>query len=83
MTNTYIEVPKGLCLETLRREFGYAAVDYYLGRIEERRELGHTYLNPLKTIYIWATKDRRTCQGFYSTYTGRARRKKARNFGRS
>ena len=83
MNDAYIEIPKNLCLETLRREFGYAAVDFYLARIEERRALGHKYFNPLKTVYIWATQDRRTCQGFYSTYAGRARRKKQRNFGRS
>lgn len=79
----YIKIPKGLCLDMLREEFGYPAVDWYLSRIEERRELGHKYFNPLKTVYIWATQDRETGQGFYSTYTGRVRRKKLRNHGRS
>lgn len=79
----YIKIPKGLCLDMLREEFGYHAVDWYLNRIKERRELGHKYFNPLKTVYIWATQDRKTGQGFYSTYTGRARRKKLQNHGRS
>ena len=79
----YIEIPKGLCLDMLCKEFGYSAVDFYLARIEERRTLGHKYFNPLKTVYIWATQDRKTGQGFYSTYTGRARRRKLRNYGRS
>lgn len=79
----YIKIPKGLCLDMLREEFGYHAVDWYLNRIKERRELGHKYFNPLKTVYIWATQDRKTGQGFYSTYTGRVRRKKLQNHGRS
>lgn len=79
----YIKIPNGLSLDMLRKEFGYPAVDWYLARIEERRELGHKYFNPLKTVYIWATQDRKTGQGFYSTYAGRGRRKKLRNHGRS
>jgi len=79
----YIQIPKNLSLDVLRNEFGAAAVSYYLSRIDERRLQGRTYLNPLKTVYIWATQDRQTCQGYYSSYKGFSRRRKNRNFGHS
>ena len=80
--NDYIAVPQNLNQELLRQEFGAAAVAFYLSRIEERRQLGHTYLNPLKTVYIWACRDRQTFQGFYSTFAGRTRHK-SKNYGGS
>lgn len=58
--NNYIEVPKNLTLDMLIEEFGSAAVEFYKDRIEARRRDGRTYYNPLKTIYLWATKDRQT-----------------------
>ncbi len=79
----YIEVPKKLTLDMLWKEFGRPAVEFYMARIEERRKEGRTYFNPLKTIYLWATEDRRTHQGYYTTYRGYARHKKNRNFGGS
>ena len=80
---SYIDVPKNLTIEVLEAEFGKPAVAFYLARIEERRAQGKKYLNPLKTIYLWATEDRRTNQGYYTTYRGYARHRKNRNFGRS
>ncbi len=79
----YIEVPKNLTTDMLISEFGRPAVEFYQSRIEERRREGRTYYNPLKTIYLWATEDRRTNQGFYTSYRGYSRRRKNRNFGRS
>ncbi len=81
--SSYIEVPKGLTIDKLEAEFGKPVVAFYMARIEERREQGKTYYNPLKTIYLWATEDRRTGQGYYTTYRGYVRRRKNRNFGRS
>ena len=78
-----VDIPENLSLEILRREFGIQAVSYYQNRISERKAEGRVYHNPLKTIYIWATQDRRTNQGFYSSYTGYARRRKNKNFGRT
>lgn len=83
MMGNYIEVPKKLTVEMLEAEFGKPAVAFYTARIEERRMQGKTYLNPLKTIFLWATADRRTNQGYYSTYRGYAGHRKSRNFGRS
>lgn len=82
-TDERIDIPKNLSLEMLNREFGTHAVTFYRNRIEERQSAGRIYYNPLKTIYIWATQDRRTNQGYYSSYRGYAVRRKRRNFGRS
>lgn len=81
--DNYIEVPRNLTADGLVAEFGGAAVEYYMDRIEERRRNGKTYYNPLKTIYLWATEDRRTNQGYYTTYRGYSRGKKHKNFGAS
>lgn len=81
--DNYIEVPKGLTRSMLEEEFGYQAVEFYMARIEERRRQGRVYYNPLKTIYIWASQDRRTNQGYYTSYRGYSRRRKNRNYGRS
>lgn len=59
-----------------RKEFGAAAVDHYQHRILERMEAGHIYKNPLKTIWLWAMEDRRTGQGFWTTYRGHTCRRK-------
>ena len=50
--------------------------------VKEREYQGRTYLNPLKTIYIWAYQDRKAHQGYWSTWTG-ATRKKHKNHGGS
>ena len=82
-TEKRIDIPKNLSLEMLRCELGIPAVSFYQNRIAEREAEGRIYYNPLKTIYIWATQDRRTNQGFYSSYNGYARRRKNKNFGRT
>lgn len=79
----YIKIPKGLDRVMLERTFGYDAVSFYLKRIEQRRQEGKTYLNPLKTVYIWATEDKKTNRGFYSSYRGYSRGKKHKNYGGS
>ncbi|MCM1577507.1 MAG: hypothetical protein NC078_01745 [Ruminococcus sp.] len=79
----YIEVPKNLTLDTLTREFGHEAVTYYRGRLSERERGGKKYLNPLKTIYLWATADRKTNQGFYSSWRGFNNGRKNKNYGGS
>lgn len=72
----YIEVPLGLTVAALEKEFGAAAVDHYQHRILERMEAGHIYKNPLKTIWLWAMEDRQTGQGFWTTYRGHTCRRK-------
>lgn len=79
----YIKVPEDLDRAMLERQFGYAAVAFYLERIRRRKQEGKTYLNPLKTVYIWATEDKRTNQGFYSSYRGYSRGRKQKNYGGS
>lgn len=79
----FVKVPKNLDRAMLEQKFGHAAVTFYLERIEQRKREGKTYLNPLKTVYIWATEDKRTNQGFYSSYRGYSRGRKHKNFGGS
>lgn len=78
-----IDIPSNLSLEMLRHEFGIHAISFYENRIAERQAEGRIYYHPLKTIYIWATQDRKTNQGYYSSYGGYARRRKQKNFGRT
>lgn len=79
----YIKVPAGLNRAMLEEEFGYAAVAFYQGRIAQREREGKICRNPLKTIYLWATEDRRTNQGFWTSFRGYSRGRKHRNFGGS
>lgn len=79
----YIDVPKRLDRNMLVDEFGLDAVAFYERRIAERTIQGKTYFNPLKTIYIWATQDRRTHQGYYTSFCGYSRGRKHRNYGGS
>ena len=72
----YIKVPSNLTVSMLQDEFGDAAVDFYKARIEERIAMGRIYRNPLKTIWLWAHDDRRTNQGFWTTYRGHTFRRK-------
>lgn len=72
----YVKVPAGLTIDALQKEFGIAAVDFYQARIKERIAMGWVYCNPLKTIWLWATEDRQTNQGFWTTYRGHTRRRK-------
>lgn len=81
--DNYIDVPKGLTRSMLEDKFGRQAVEFYMARIDERRRDGRTYHNPLKTIYLWATQDRRTYHGYYTSYRGYASGRKHRNYGRS
>ena len=71
-----IDVPRNLTVFVLQKEFGIPAVDFYLARIRERMDGGKVYYNPLKTIWLWATEDRRTNQGFWTTYRGHTCRRK-------
>lgn len=79
----HIKVPQGLDLAMLRDEFGYQAIDFYLDRIKQRESEGRTYYNPIKTIYLWATADRATNQGYYTSYRGYSRGRKHKNYGGS
>lgn len=72
----YVKVPSNLTVTMLQKEFGIAAVDFYQARIKERAAMGRVYRNPLKTIYLWAHEDRRTNQGFWTTYRGHTCRRK-------
>lgn len=78
----YIEIPKALNEKTIIGEYGAEAFRFYQNRIREREYQGRKYLNPLKTIYIWAYQDRKTRQGYWSTWTG-VTRKKHKNHGGS
>ena len=62
----YIKVPNNLSRELLIKEFGISAVEWYESYLADRISLGKTYLNPQKTIYLWATRDRKTGQGWFS-----------------
>ncbi len=79
----YIEIPKNLSEELLTEKFGKKTVDFYKCRLEERERGGKIYPKKLKTIYIWATQDKRTNQGFYSTWRGFGNGRKKKNHGRS
>lgn len=71
-----IKVPQPLTVSVLQEEFGIAAVAFYQARIRERMDRGKVYHNPLKTIWLWATEDRRTGQGFWTTYRGHTCRRR-------
>ena len=73
--NAYVNVPDILTEKTVINEYGIDAFRYYNQRLQERRRQGRMYNNSLKTIYIWAAQDRKTHQGFYSTYRGTSRSK--------
>lgn len=83
MSRGPIKVPQDLNLTMLREEFGYDVVSFYMDRIRQREMEGKTYYNPLKTIFLWATADRKTNQGYYSSYRGYLRGRKNRNYGGS
>ena len=79
----FIKVPQDLDRPMLERQFGHDAVSFYLERIAQREREGKTYLNPLKTIYLWATADRSTQQGYWSSYRGYSRGRRYKNYGGS
>lgn len=83
MNFNYIDVPKNLDLRVLVSEFGTEAVNFYSQRLQERERAGKIYPKPLKTIYIWAMQDRKTNQGFYSTWRGFTSGRKNKNHGKS
>lgn len=79
----YIKIPVNLDRNALISAFGNEAVAFYEDRIRQRKLDGKVYYNPLKTIYLWATEDKKTHQGYYSTYRGYSNGRKRKNFGRS
>lgn len=79
----YVEVPHVLTENSVIREFGADAYRFYKSRIEERMLGGRIYHNPIKTIYIWATQDRKTHQGYWSTWSGYNKGRKEKNHGKS
>lgn len=79
----YVEISKVLTENSVIQEFGADAYRFYKNRIEERKRGGRIYRNPLKTIYIWATQDRESHQGYWSTWIGYSRGRKCKNHGRS
>lgn len=78
-----IIIPKKLDRNVLINEFGYDAVRFYEERIRQRKLEGKTYYNPLKTIYLWATEDKKTRQGYYTSYRGYSSGRKCKNYGGS
>lgn len=81
-SKAYIPVPNSLSEKAFISEYGADAFRFYKQRIEERKRQGRIYLNPIKTMYIWAAQDRKTHQGYWSTWNGISR-KKHKNHGRS
>ena len=79
----YILVPKDLDRNSLIAEFGSQAIAFYEDRIKQRVREGKVYFNPNKTIYLWAYTDRKTHQGFYTTFRGIANGRKNKNHGGS
>ena len=79
----YIDLPKNLSEEIIIKEFGADALRFYKSRLHERKLQGRIYKNPIKTIYIWAYQDRKTHQGFYTTWHGYMRHTKSKNHGRT
>lgn len=79
----YIEIPENLSEKMLVEKFGKDAVDFYKFRLAERERSGRFYPKKLKTIYIWATQDKRTNQGFYSTWRDFRSGRKIKNHGSS
>ena len=78
----YVCVPQNLTEKNLITEYGVDAVRFYKSRIEERQRQGRVYPNPLKTIYIWAALDKKSHQGFYTTWSG-FKKHKHKNHGGS
>ena len=82
-SDTSIEIPYPLNRDVLVEEFGEEAVEHYETRLRERESRGKTYLNPLKTIYIWATEDRISSRGYYGFYLSNFNSSKLKNHGKS
>lgn len=78
----YIDIPRNLDRKQLVSEFGMFAVNFYEERLKQRVHEGRVYLNPIKTIYLWAWRDRNSNQGFYTTFKGLTRKRKT-NYGGS
>lgn len=80
----YVDVPNNLTEGLFIEEFGLKAYYFYLDRIRQREDFGRVYLNPLKTMYIWAKKDKATNQGFYtSLYVRNKNSRRMKNYGGS
>ena len=77
----YIPIPDNISRKNLIAEFGVQAVSFYEERLKQRTNEGKISLNPLKTIYLWAFKDRKSNQGYYTTFKGLARRRKTNHGG--
>ena len=80
--NYEIKVPYPCTKNDCIREFGRIATEYYESRLLQREQDGFIYRNIYKTIYIFAMKDRKTQQGFYSSFVPK-NRSKYKNHGRS
>ena len=80
----FVKIPEGLNRGALVEEFGNHAVTHYEKRLSEREEYdGKIYLNPFKTIYIWAMRDRETNSGYYTTVNLSFGNRKRKNYGGS
>lgn len=83
MKTIYVKIPDKLTENDVAAEYGMDALRFHKNRIAERKQQGKIYHNPLKTIYIWAAQDRKTNQGYWSTWRGYRSGKKHKNHGRS
>lgn len=83
MKTMYVKIPDKLTENDVAAEYGMDALRFYKNRIVERKQQGKVYHNTLKTIYIWAAQDRKTNQGYWSTWRGYRSGKKHKNHGRS
>lgn len=63
-----IKVPFPCTKKDCINEFGIIATSFYESRLRERERQGFVYRNIYKTVYIFACKDRKTQQGFYSSF---------------
>lgn len=79
----FVKIPSNLDRSMVEREFGIDAVAFYSARIAQREREGKIYYNPLKTIYLWATADRLTNQGYWTSFRRVATGRKHRNYGGS
>lgn len=71
--NDEIKVPFPCTRNDCINEFGSIATSFYESRLREREMQGFIYRNIYKTIYIFAYKDRKTRQGFYSSFVSKNR----------
>lgn len=78
-----IEFPPNINRAELVNKFGQDCVNYYERRLEERTLFGKKYTYPFKTIYLWATQDKKTHRGYFETYRGFNNYHKTKRKGKS